>query len=89
MNLLKGQNTVNMSLDEVFEFSTAQHIRLRLQKIIFPNDKMAMLDNSFKRKLFYSIKDILIGGRCICNGHARKCKQMSENSVSLYSIVLQ
>lgn len=67
---------------ELLEFSKARYIRMRLQKIIFPNDKMAMLDNSFKRKLFYSIKDMSIGGRCICNGHAKKCKQMSEDSVS-------
>lgn len=82
MNLLKGHNNANLTSAEILEFSTAQHIRLRLQKIIFPNDKMAMLDTSFKRKLFYSIKDILIGGRCICNGHARKCKQVSEFAVS-------
>ncbi|XP_025195973.1 laminin subunit alpha-1 [Melanaphis sacchari] len=79
INLLKGHNSMNLSSTEILDFSAAQHIRLRMQKIILPNDKMAMLDNSFKRKLFYSIKDIFIGGRCICNGHAKKCKQMSEN----------
>lgn len=65
------------------DLSAARYIRLRLQKIIFPNDKMAILDNAFKRKLFYSIKDVFVGGRCICNGHAKKCKQMSEDAVSV------
>jgi len=73
---------MNLTSTEILEFSAAQHIQMRMQKIILPNDKMAMLDNSFKRKLFYSIKDIFIGGRCLCNGHAKKCKQMSENAVS-------
>lgn len=85
MNLLKGHNNVNLSSVDILDFSSAQHIRLRLQKIIFPNDKASnalSTDNSYKRKLFYSIKDILIGGRCICNGYARKCKQMSEDAVS-------
>jgi len=87
INLLKGHNSVNLSSAEILDFSTAQYIQLRMQKIILPNDKMAMLDNSFKRKLFYSIKDIFIGGRCICNGHAKKCKQMSENAVSFSYLV--
>jgi len=87
INLLKGHNSMNLSSTEILDFSAARHIRLRMQKIILPNDKMAMLDNSFKRKLFYSIKDIFIGGRCICNGHAKKCKQTSENAVSFIYLV--
>lgn len=82
INLLKGHNNLNLLSSDILEFSTAQHIRMRFQKIIFPNDKTAMLDSSFKRKLFYTIKDIFIGGRCMCNGHAKKCKQVSEDSVS-------
>ncbi|VVC37186.1 Hypothetical protein CINCED_3A012310 [Cinara cedri] len=81
INIFKGLNNVNLSSADLLDFSTAQIIRLRMQKIIFPNDKMTIQnDNSFKRKLFYSIKDIFIGGRCICNGHAKKCKQMLENT---------
>jgi len=73
---------MNLTSAEILDFSATQHIQMRMQKIILPNDKMAMMDNSFKRKLFYSIKDIFIGGRCVCNGHAKKCKEMSENAVS-------
>lgn len=80
INLLKGHNNMSLSSNEIMEFSTARYIRMRLQKIIFPNDKTAILDNAFKRKLFYSIKDVFIGGRCICNGHAKKCKQVSEDA---------
>ncbi len=25
-------------------------------------------------QLFYSIKDISIGGQCLCNGHAKDCR---------------
>jgi len=85
INLLKGHNSMNLSSNEIMDLSTARYIRMRLQKLIFPNDKMAILDNAFKRKLFYSIKDVFIGGRCICNGHAKKCKQVSEDAVSFLS----
>lgn len=75
---------MNLSSDEMMDFSAARYIRMRLQKIIFPNDKLAILDNAFKQKLFYSIKDVFIGGRCICNGHAKKCKQITEDAVSSF-----
>ena len=30
-------------------------------------------DRSLFRRLFYSIKDISIGGQCVCHGHASSC----------------
>lgn len=30
-------------------------------------------DRSVNRRLFYSIKDISIGGQCLCHGHASSC----------------
>lgn len=28
---------------------------------------------------YYSIKDISIGGRCVCNGHAEACNAKDPN----------
>ena len=28
---------------------------------------------------YYSIKDISIGGRCVCNGHAEACNAKEPN----------
>lgn len=35
------------------------------------------------RKLFYSIKDINIGGQCVCNGHASSCRHNVASGVSI------
>ena len=34
---------------------------------------VARQDPTVTRRYFYSIKDISIGGRCVCNGHAEVC----------------
>lgn len=34
---------------------------------------VARQDPTVTRRYFYSIKDISIGGRCVCNGHANTC----------------
>ncbi|XP_069690531.1 laminin subunit alpha-2 isoform X2 [Periplaneta americana] len=36
-------------------------------------------DASVTRRLFYSIKDISIGGQCVCSGHASKCPQNGKS----------
>ncbi|KAG8222837.1 hypothetical protein J437_LFUL010340 [Ladona fulva] len=38
-------------------------------------------DPSVTRRYFYSIKDISIGGRCVCNGHARDCTVDTESGL--------
>lgn len=40
-------------------------------------------DESVTRRYFYSIKDISIGGRCDCNGHAKECIADPLNSYKL------
>ncbi|KAH9420223.1 Laminin subunit alpha-2 [Dermatophagoides pteronyssinus] len=63
------------------EFIKAQHIRIRMQKIrtlkgnyfYDPND-IDKSDSTLTNRLFYSIKDISIGGMCSCNGHAKECQ---------------
>ncbi|KAG8228152.1 hypothetical protein J437_LFUL002806, partial [Ladona fulva] len=36
-------------------------------------------DPSVTRRYFYSIKDISIGGKCYCNGHAEECGEFDPN----------
>ena len=40
-------------------------------------------DSTVTRRYFYSIKDISIGGRCECNGHADKCVPQYPGSTKL------
>lgn len=41
----------------------------------------AEADRSLYQRLFYSIKDISIGGQCVCNGHASSCPHNPEAGV--------
>ncbi|KAJ8668735.1 hypothetical protein QAD02_010398 [Eretmocerus hayati] len=40
-------------------------------------------DPTVTRRYFYSIKDISIGGRCMCNGHANTCDSKPSNPKEL------
>uniref|UniRef100_A0AC35TJJ8 Laminin subunit alpha-2 n=1 Tax=Rhabditophanes sp. KR3021 TaxID=114890 RepID=A0AC35TJJ8_9BILA len=64
----------------LLEFTRARFVRLRLIKpitlnadLMVINRKHGRLDASVTRRYFYSLKDISIGGQCICYGHAEKC----------------
>lgn len=41
--------------------------------IINRRESRNKLDLSVTRRYFYAIKDISIGGQCICHGHAESC----------------
>nr|XP_018899369.1 PREDICTED: laminin subunit alpha-1 [Bemisia tabaci] len=81
--LIKGRPGANSSSDELMEFTRARYVRLRLQKLNVPTERMLshLPDKSYHRSLFYSIKEISVGGQCICNGHAAKCRH-SRNGES-------
>nr|XP_034195684.1 laminin subunit alpha-1 isoform X1 [Osmia lignaria] len=51
------------------EFTQARYVRLRLQGLRRNGETIAD-----KRRAFYSIKEINIGGRCLCSGHAARCR---------------
>ncbi|XP_041484164.1 laminin subunit alpha-like isoform X1 [Lytechinus variegatus] len=58
------------------EWITATHIRIRLLRtntLLGHLMAVARQDPTITRRYFYSIKDITIGGRCACNGHATYC----------------
>ncbi|XP_015919728.2 laminin subunit alpha isoform X1 [Parasteatoda tepidariorum] len=58
------------------EWTKATNIRLRFLRtktLLGHLMSVARQDPTVTRRYFYSIKDINIGGRCVCNGHAETC----------------
>ncbi|XP_040285060.1 laminin subunit alpha-2 isoform X2 [Bufo bufo] len=80
-SLINGRPSAEDPSPTLLEFTSARFIRLRLQKIRTLNADLMMLaysdpqdlDPIVTRRYFYSIKDISVGGMCICYGHARSC----------------
>ncbi|KAK7945606.1 hypothetical protein WMY93_001334 [Mugilogobius chulae] len=58
------------------DFTKATNIRLhflRTSTLLGHLISKAQRDPTVTRRYFYSIKDISIGGRCVCHGHAQVC----------------
>ncbi|CAH0393867.1 unnamed protein product [Bemisia tabaci] len=58
------------------EYTRATNVRLRLLRtktLLGHLVAVSRQDPTVTRRYFYSIKDISIGGRCRCNGHADTC----------------
>lgn len=70
-------NALNFSNSQKLQdWTKATSVRLRmLQTKTLLGHLMAVRrqDPTVTRRYFYSIKDISIGGRCVCNGHAESC----------------
>lgn len=67
----------NFSYSETLqEWTKATNIRLRLKRtntLLGHLMGLARQDPTVTRRYYYSIKDISVGGRCVCNGHADTC----------------
>nr|XP_051707390.1 laminin subunit alpha-1 isoform X1 [Oryctolagus cuniculus] len=80
-SLINGRPSADDLSPKLLEFTSARYIRLRLQRIRTLNaDLMTLshrepkeLDPIVTRRYYYSIKDISVGGMCICHGHASSC----------------
>ncbi|KAL3223358.1 hypothetical protein MRX96_027609 [Rhipicephalus microplus] len=81
-SLITGRPGAEEFSEKLMDFTKARYVRLRLQRIRTLNaDLMSFqtsgdsdkLDKSIARRYFYSIKDISIGGQCVCSGHAKEC----------------
>nr|XP_038952851.1 laminin subunit alpha-3 isoform X2 [Rattus norvegicus] len=62
--------------DTLREFTKATNIRLRFLRtntLLGHLISKAERDPTVTRRYYYSIKDISVGGRCVCNGHAEAC----------------
>ncbi|XP_074405747.1 laminin subunit alpha-3 isoform X4 [Zonotrichia albicollis] len=65
------------------EFTKATNIRLRFLRtntLLGHLISKAQRDPTVTRRYYYSIKDISIGGRCVCHGHAEVCNPKSSEN---------
>ncbi|XP_056283363.1 laminin subunit alpha-2 isoform X4 [Pseudoliparis swirei] len=80
-SLINGRPSATDPSPTLLNFTSARYIRLVFQRIRTLNaDLMTLtlhdtkdMDPIVTRRYFYSIKDISIGGMCICYGHAKAC----------------
>ncbi|KAM6956872.1 laminin subunit alpha-1-like, partial [Tautogolabrus adspersus] len=80
-SLINGRPGADDSTPDLLNFTSARYIRLRLQRIRTLNADLMTLSSSdprdidpiVTRRYYYSIKDISVGGMCICYGHAQSC----------------
>ncbi|XP_053268611.1 laminin subunit alpha-1 [Pleuronectes platessa] len=80
-SLINGRPSADDLTSVLLNFTSARYIRLRLQRIRTLNaDLMTLSDRDPReidpivtRRYYYSIKDVSVGGMCICYGHAKSC----------------
>ncbi|XP_072324438.1 laminin subunit alpha-1 [Scyliorhinus torazame] len=80
-SLINGRPSAEDPSPTLLAFTSARYIRLLLQRIRTLNADLMTLgfrdpkevDPIVTRRYYYSIKDISVGGMCICYGHARSC----------------
>ncbi|KAK4877517.1 hypothetical protein RN001_010023 [Aquatica leii] len=78
ISLLNGRPSANHYFNSsvLQEWTRATNVRfrfLRTKNLLGHLMTLARQDPTVTRRYFYSIKDISIGGRCMCNGHADSC----------------
>ncbi|XP_024119648.2 laminin subunit alpha-5 isoform X2 [Oryzias melastigma] len=84
VSLVNGRpGAMNFSYSPVLrDFTKATNIRLRFLRtntLLGHLMGKALRDPTVTRRYYYSIKDISIGGRCVCNGHADACDAKDPN----------
>ncbi|XP_067402830.1 laminin subunit alpha-2 isoform X3 [Emydura macquarii macquarii] len=80
-SLINGRPSADDPSQVLLEFTSARFIRLRFQRIrtlnadlmMFAHKDPSEIDHIVTRRYYYSVKDISVGGMCICYGHARAC----------------
>lgn len=90
-----SQRPIDSLTSELLNFTLARFIRVRLQGMLknvseIENERSLKWepdDDDLQKRSYYSIQSIIAQGRCLCYGHAGKCReQIDENdkSVSKY-----
>ncbi|XP_030201370.1 laminin subunit alpha-2 isoform X3 [Gadus morhua] len=80
-SLINGRPSAEDPSPTLLNFTSARFIRLVFQRIRTLNADLMTLalndprdvDPIVTRRYYYSIKDISVGGMCICYGHAKAC----------------
>ncbi|KAL8600730.1 hypothetical protein ACOMHN_057318 [Nucella lapillus] len=89
VSIVNGRPGVFQPSRVLLNFTSARYVRLRLLRIRTLNADLMFfqqyssyreLDSSVTRRYYYSIKDISIGGQCICYGHATYCRRHDYHS---------
>ena len=79
VSLINDRPSMNSfaSSEELQEFVQARYVRIRLLEVntLYSHLMSPLPDATAKKRYFYSIKKIEVGGRCVCNGHANRCYQ--------------
>nr|XP_023028946.1 laminin subunit alpha-2-like [Leptinotarsa decemlineata] len=76
-SLIHGRPGANETSPELLEFTKARYVRLSLMGLRGTQEPLPrwLLQDVWKdKKLFYAIRDISVGGQCVCNGHAENCR---------------
>ncbi|GMR41651.1 hypothetical protein PMAYCL1PPCAC_11846, partial [Pristionchus mayeri] len=79
LNLMENRPSRDsfMSSTSLQDFTRATNVRMRLISTRTLQghlmDLNEMSNPTVTRRYFYAIKEILMGGRCVCNGHASTC----------------
>uniref|UniRef100_A0A3P8V0J9 Laminin subunit alpha 2 n=1 Tax=Cynoglossus semilaevis TaxID=244447 RepID=A0A3P8V0J9_CYNSE len=85
-SLVNGRPSADDPSPTLLNFTSARYIRLVLQRIRTLNADLMTLtlrdprevDRIVTRRYYYSLKDISVGGMCICYGHAKACPLDAE-----------
>lgn len=85
VRLLTGRPSANNYFNSTVlqEWTRATNVRIRLlrtKNLLGHLMSVARQDPTVTRRYFYSIKDISIGGRCVCNGHASTCSLLDPRA---------
>ncbi|XP_062850491.1 laminin subunit alpha-3 [Trichomycterus rosablanca] len=78
VSLVNGRpGSLNFTYSQALQdFTKATNIRLRFLRtntLLGHLISKAQRDPTVTRRYYYSIKDISVGGRCVCHGHAQSC----------------
>uniref|UniRef100_A0AAY5K1A5 Laminin subunit alpha 3 n=1 Tax=Esox lucius TaxID=8010 RepID=A0AAY5K1A5_ESOLU len=65
------------------DFTKATNIRMRFLRtntLLGHLISKAQRDRTVTRRYYYSIKDVSVGGRCVCHGHAQVCGRRDQGN---------
>ncbi|XP_058880004.1 laminin subunit alpha-2 isoform X3 [Acipenser ruthenus] len=85
-SLINGRPSADDPSPVLLNFTSARYIRFQFRRIRTLNADLMTLayndprdvDPIVTRRYYYSIKDISVGGMCICYGHAKACPLHNE-----------
>lgn len=92
--IVNNRPGLNSNSIELKNFTSARYIRMRFQGMFMTQNEANSIrwlkdEEQVLISSYYSLRHIIIFGRCLCNGHANEC-QVNENfadSVSIFFVL--